>query len=314
MFEASSRYYQIENATLTLDNGQVITYKKRRFLPDGQAMPLLQQVTVAASDRLDRIAGKVLGDPEQFWRICDANNAMYPLDLTTHRAKFCESPLQVNKMSLGIHLTLLIGQKVPAPAPPLLLDAIQKVQVTNSDEGRDGFQITFSVGRSGSADASDYALLASPLLKQFNRVIIMVAFGVLPRVLIDGVITNQQLNPSSEPGKSTFTVTGEDLSVLMDLQEKSETYPNQTDDAIVTRLILAYSQYGLTPKIVPPASMETPMEVNTVSSQQTTDLKYIRKLGKDHDCVFYIEPADIPGVSTAYWGPSCQDRGASDGL
>jgi len=207
-------------------------------------------------------------------------------------------------MSLGLHLTLLIGQKVPAPAPTLLLEAIQKVQVTNSDQGQDGFQITFSVGRSGSADSSEYALVGSSLLKQFNRVIIMVAFGVLPKVLIDGVITNQQLNPSAEPGKSTFTVTGEDLSVLMDLEEKSETYPNQTDDAIVTRLILAYSQYGLTPKIVTPASIETPLEINTVTSQQTTDLKYIRKLAKAHDCVFYIEPTDIPEVNTAFWGPS----------
>jgi hypothetical protein len=207
-------------------------------------------------------------------------------------------------MSLGLHLTLLIGQKVPAPAPPLLLDAIQKVEVTNTDEGQDGFQITFSVGRSGSSGASEYPLLDSPLLKQFNRVILMVAFGVVPKVLIDGIITNQQLNPSTEPGKSTFTVTGEDLSVMMDLEEKSETYPNQTDVAVVARLIMSYAQYGLAPSVVAPASMDVPLEINSVASQQTTDLKYIRKLAKEHDHVFYIEPTDIPGVNKAYWGPS----------
>lgn len=161
-------------------------------------------------------------------------------------------------MSLGLRLTLLVGQKVPAPAPPLLLDAIQTVEVTNTDEGQDGFQITFSVGRSGPADTSEYPLLDSPLLKQFNRVIIMVAFGVLPKVLIDGIITNQQLNPSAEPGKSTFTVTGEDVSVMMDLEEKSETFPNQTDVAIVSRLIVSYAQYGLVPRVVAPASMDVP--------------------------------------------------------
>ncbi len=83
MFDSNSRYGQIENAVLTTQNGQVIRYKKRRFLPDGEKMPLLQEVTVTAGDRLDLIANRVLGDPEQFWRICDANNAMYPFDLTS---------------------------------------------------------------------------------------------------------------------------------------------------------------------------------------------------------------------------------------
>jgi hypothetical protein len=82
MFESNSRYAQTENAILTQKNGQIITYKKRRFLPNGETMSLLQEVTVTAGDRLDLIAAKVLGDPEQFWRICDANNAMYPPDLT----------------------------------------------------------------------------------------------------------------------------------------------------------------------------------------------------------------------------------------
>jgi len=87
MFESTSRYNPIENAILTTQNGQVITYKKRRFLPNGENMSLLQEVTVTAGDRLDRIAAKLLGDPEQFWRICDANNAMYPVDLTIQPGK-----------------------------------------------------------------------------------------------------------------------------------------------------------------------------------------------------------------------------------
>jgi nucleoid-associated protein YgaU len=37
---------------------------------------------VSAGDRLDRIAAKIGGDPEQYWRICDANNVMHPLELT----------------------------------------------------------------------------------------------------------------------------------------------------------------------------------------------------------------------------------------
>jgi len=81
MFESNSRYTQVEDGVLTTDSGQVIRFKRRRFLPDGEKMSLLQEVTVTAGDRLDLIANRVLGDSEEFWRICDANNAMYPFDL-----------------------------------------------------------------------------------------------------------------------------------------------------------------------------------------------------------------------------------------
>ena len=50
-----------------------------------------------------------------------------------------------------------------------------------------------------------------------TRIVIIVTVGGLPEVLMDGVITRQELAPSSEPGQSTLTVTGEDLSALMDL-------------------------------------------------------------------------------------------------
>jgi nucleoid-associated protein YgaU len=81
MFDSNSRYAQIEDAVLTTENNQVIRYKKRRFLPDTKTLTLLQEVSVTAGDRLDLIANRVLGDPEQYWRICDANNTMFPFDL-----------------------------------------------------------------------------------------------------------------------------------------------------------------------------------------------------------------------------------------
>ena len=55
--------------------------QKEEFLPQGDEMPVLQEVALVAGDRLDLIASRTLGDPEQYWLICDANNAMYPPDL-----------------------------------------------------------------------------------------------------------------------------------------------------------------------------------------------------------------------------------------
>jgi hypothetical protein len=82
MFDPTSRYYNLGTGTYVSPDGQVITYVRRRFLPQGETMPLLVEVTVIQGDRLDLVATRTLGDPEQFWRICDANGAMRPDALT----------------------------------------------------------------------------------------------------------------------------------------------------------------------------------------------------------------------------------------
>jgi len=93
MFEPTSRYYAIEDASLTAPDGSVIAYKRRRFLPDGEKIPLLVEVTVTEGDRLDLITARTLGDPEQFWRVCDANNAMNPSDLTAETGRVLRVPV-----------------------------------------------------------------------------------------------------------------------------------------------------------------------------------------------------------------------------
>lgn len=82
MFDHNSRYYTIANARYVSSTGQTIIYKRRRFLPQGQNLPLLTNVKVTDGDRLDLIAAKTLGNPVLFWRIADANNGMNPVELT----------------------------------------------------------------------------------------------------------------------------------------------------------------------------------------------------------------------------------------
>src|SRR5687767_1708898 len=95
--------------------------------------------------------------------------------------------LRRNSMLLGVNLSLLIGPTIPIPATPDIAEAIKSVSITNNDEGRSGFQIVLQVGRSGPTDLLDYSLLLNPLLRPFNRVIMMALFNAIPRVLMDGV-------------------------------------------------------------------------------------------------------------------------------
>ena len=81
-YPIASRYYGVGIAALTLPNGKTVVYLRRRFVPSPERFHLLQLHTVTEGERLDNITARYLGDPEQFWRVCDANNAMRPEELT----------------------------------------------------------------------------------------------------------------------------------------------------------------------------------------------------------------------------------------
>ncbi|HEX6229564.1 MAG TPA: hypothetical protein VFZ41_08920 [Solirubrobacterales bacterium] len=81
MFDERSRYADVAEATVTLPDGREVAYKLRRILPPSASLPTLSEERVGAADRLDLIAARALGDPEQFWRICDANDALDPRSL-----------------------------------------------------------------------------------------------------------------------------------------------------------------------------------------------------------------------------------------
>lgn len=93
MFEPTSRYDPIQTATFTAPDGRVIVYKRRRFLPQGDRLEVLVEVAVTQGDRLDLITARALGDPEQFWRVCDANNATKPADLTAEIGRALRVPV-----------------------------------------------------------------------------------------------------------------------------------------------------------------------------------------------------------------------------
>lgn len=198
---------------------------------------------------------------------------------------------------LGIRLLLLIGKTIPLPASSAVTSALTRVEVSNDAQSGDGFQLTFTLGKD---TVVDYNLMLAGSLEPMKRIIICALLGAVPEVLIDGIITHHEFQPSNEPGQSTLTVTGQDVSVMLELEEKNATFPNQPDFVIVGRLLAEYMQYGLVPKVMPTA--DVPIMIQRVPRQQETDMQFIRRLAERNGYVFYIEPL-APGVSTAYWGP-----------
>ena len=81
-FPPTSRYHGLGISRLTLVDGRVVVYLRRRFVARPERFTLLQEHAVAEGDRIDNIAARYLGDPEQYWRLCDANGAISPAELT----------------------------------------------------------------------------------------------------------------------------------------------------------------------------------------------------------------------------------------
>jgi len=199
--------------------------------------------------------------------------------------------------TLGIRLILWLGGTVPLPAPVELLQALSRVEVTNDSGAGDGFQLTFACGRN---PLGDYTLVQSSQLQPKTRVIIGAVMGAAPEALIDGVITHSQFNPGTTPGQATFTVTGKDLTALMDLEEKNDSYENQPDSVIVARVLAGYASYGIVPAPTPTA--DVPIMTERIPRQHETDLQLLQRLARNNGYVFYLEPITL-GATKAYWGP-----------
>ncbi len=203
---------------------------------------------------------------------------------------------------LGIRMTLLIGPTIVIPAPEPIIEALSDIEVTLNEAGRDGFQLTFTLGR-GPTDMVDYALLSNPLLRPFNRVVIQVWMGVLPQVLMDGFITRYDVQPGNGPGTGRLVLIGEDIRVMMDLREVSMVYPGMSPDIRVRMILLKYMLYlGMPPMVMPPVPPIAPPVIEQIPAQTGTDLDYVEGLARDQNFVFYVEPAGVPMVNLAYWG------------
>ena len=94
MFSPSSRYSQVPEATYEAPDGTQITYKRRRF-PPLQQQGVFGQTAVQPEERVDQLAARTLRDPLQYWRLCDSNGVMDPLELVATPGRRVRVPLSL---------------------------------------------------------------------------------------------------------------------------------------------------------------------------------------------------------------------------
>ena len=204
-------------------------------------------------------------------------------------------------MADRIILQLLMGPTIPVPVPAELSNALQSAQVTTAVGSPSGFQLSFAVSKNSIITTT---LLRAGFFDPKIRVILVVIFNGTPHVLADGIITKHDMTPSNDPRQSTFTVTGEDLTKLMNYNQASFLWAGLPAPAQVAAICATYAPYGIIPVTIPPVLAFMPSTYQQPDVQTSlTDLAYITKLASQNGYTFYITPGPVPGTNIAYWGP-----------
>jgi len=209
-------------------------------------------------------------------------------------------------MLRDVQLRLMIGPFIPLTPPRPVMDALVEVQVTVNDVGVSGFQIKFSIDKQSPLQIVFLLAGGGPLL--FMRVVVVVVVNGVANVLIDGVITKNDISPGDKGSASTLTLTGEDLTALMNQSDWSGfPFPACPAEARVALLLAKYAVFGVVPLIIPSVMIDVPIPIDRIPAQQGTDYEYIKALADDVGYVFYLDPGPVAGASKAYWGPQVKD-------
>jgi len=205
-------------------------------------------------------------------------------------------------MANGIHLTLMIGPAVPVPVSKAVLDALSSVEVTNTADGPSTFQLHFTLDK--NSPLLTLFMVAAGASIPLVRVVVVVTVNGSSEVLIDGVMTHHQMAPGSGGQAPALTITGEDLTKVMDYIDFSGIpYPAMPREARVLVILAKYAIFGVIPMVIPSILIDVPIPIQEIPRQKGKDLAYVRLLAEEVGYVFYIEPGPSPGTSVAYWGP-----------
>ncbi|WP_405649650.1 hypothetical protein OG581_52435 [Streptomyces sp. NBC_01386] len=203
----------------------------------------------------------------------------------------------------SLRLTVLVGATLPVPLPADLTARLRSVRVLETDDHRSAFTLVFDAGRSGPFALRDTPVLGAGPIRPFARVVLVVTIGALPRVLFDGIVTALELDPGDRPGAAVLTVTGEDVSYLLDRVETDAEYPSLSDYQQVQLILAQYLVDGIVSGALSPPDAAPPLPLERVPTRHATDLGHLAELARRHGFVAYVIPGPAPGTSTFYWGP-----------
>ncbi|QXD15742.1 hypothetical protein GQ464_002000 [Rhodocaloribacter litoris] len=197
-----------------------------------------------------------------------------------------------------------MGPTVPVPVPKPVTEALTGVEVRETDGEPAAFTLTFTFDSKSAL--TTVMLLLGELAPLFRAILVATVRGT-PHVLMDGLVTDQQIAPDVQTGKATLTLAGSDLTVAMDqIDFTGIPYPGMPFEARVALIVAKYAVYGMIPLVIPTLFLDVPIPVERIPTHRGTDLNYVRMMAREAGYTFYIVPGPAPGTNVAYWGPEAR--------
>jgi hypothetical protein len=202
-------------------------------------------------------------------------------------------------------VTVLAGRTRTAPLPASLTARLRSVEVTETDTEGSVFTLDLDAGRSGGESPLDVAGLQASPVSVSSRVMLTVTLGARSALLMDGIVTELRLEPGDTPGAASLTITGEDVSVLLDAEELTAEHPGLDAAGQAGAILAPYAAKGIAAVVVPLQVVDQPPLYECTPTQHASDLAHLTDLAESHGYVAYAVPGPVTSTTTStfYWGP-----------
>ena len=182
-----------------------------------------------------------------------------------------------------------------APAPEELIEALQEVEVETSIEVASIFRLRIGIAQT----ATGWSMLDDDLFTPLLPVTIRLTGGSTPaQTLINGYVASQVVTYAEQPGQSVLEVTGLDTTMLMNLEEKVTSWPNQADSAIASTV---FGTYQLTPRVHQTSPVISDPEGTIV--QRASDIRFLRHLASRNGFDCYVQADALTGLDQGWFQP-----------
>lgn len=194
----------------------------------------------------------------------------------------------------AVSFTLLINN---LPAAPDVIDAVQQLEVEDHADMADMLRLTLSIGVGDGC--GNYNLLDADLFQPLTPLRVLVQIGAgLPIPLIEAYVIETSASFQNQPGQSTLNVVAMDPTVLMDLEERVEPWPNMADSDIAS---IIFGSYGFIPDVQPTTWRR--LEIDQQVTQRGTDIQLLRQLAGRNGYECYVESDPLTGLATGHFHP-----------
>ncbi|MEA3189695.1 MAG: hypothetical protein QOD77_277 [Thermoplasmata archaeon] len=182
------------------------------------------------------------------------------------------------------------------PAPPELLEAVQRLDVEDHTElaGLMRLRLGVAVGPGGDR----WPFLDDGLFARLTPIRLQVRLGSRMETLLDGHVVETHAILDPKPDASALEVVAMDATALMNLEDKVRAWPDRSD-ADVAREV--FEEHGLATDVDP--TEPTHQEATGTLMQRGTDIRFLRRLAQRNGFDCYVEADPETGKPTGHFHP-----------